>query len=300
MKSFISDSVKNHPIASAFAALVLICTIFWTIRLATNTKVIVKFKDLRPFHEKAPVYYKGFKVGHVIKIAPSGDYQNTIVTILIHPKMKLPANTTAKLKVHKTRWMHRDYIDLLYPENPETAHLKNGSVISGETSIDIHSYLANVSPDTYKQMEENAAATLQNLNDTTGMLFSVFSIINNVLSESESDLKNTVGNFASTSKSSSQIIDKIDNAISQQQLENTLSNIQAATFNANAAVMGFTGTATSVNRTIPNINTTLEGVNSIVANVDEITCGVKHTMRKRFGGLRLFFGKPTPPQCSCK
>lgn len=300
MKNFLANSIKKRPIISMFIAIVLIYTLFWCIELATNTKVIVKFKDLRPFHTSAPVYFKGFKVGHVIKIAPSGDYQNTIVTILIHPKMKLPANTSAKLKVHKTRWMHRDYLDLIYPESPDLAHLKNGSVISGETSVDLDSYLANVSPDTYKQMEDNISATLQNLNDTTGMLFSVFSIINNVLTESEADLKNTVNSFAKTSRSSSQIVGKIDNAISQQQLESTLSNIQAATFNANSAVLGFTGTAAGVNKTIPNINTTLDGVNSIVANVDEITCGIKHTMRKRFGGLRLFFGKPIPKNCTCK
>lgn len=300
MKNFLANSIKNHPIVSALTTIVIICTLFWYIKLATNTKVIVMFKDLRPFHTSAPVYFKGFKVGHVVKIAPSGDYQNTIVTILIHPKIKLPINTTAKLKVHKTRWMHRDYLDLIYPESPDLAYLKNGSVISGETSIDINSYLANISPDTYKQMEDNISATLQNLNDTTGMLFSVFSIINNILSESETDLKNTVNNFAKTSQSSSQIVSKIDNAISQQKLENTLSNIQAATFNANSAVLSFTGTATEINKTVPNINTTLDGVNSIVSNIDEITCGVKHTMRKHFGGLRLFFGKPIPKNCKCK
>lgn len=300
MKNLSSDFIKKYPFLTLFSTIVFVCVLFWTIQLATNTRVVVLFKDLRPFHYHAPVYFKGFKIGRVIKVAPTGNYQNTAVTILIHPKMKLPANTTAKLKVHKTRWAHKDYIDLLYPESPDLAYLKNNSVIKGENSIDIHSYLANISPETYEQMEENAAAILQNLNDTTGMLFSVFSIINNILSDAETDLKNTAGNFASTSRSTSRIAGKIDNAISQQQLVDTLSNVQAATFNANVAAKGLASTTIAASQSVPNINATLEGVNSVVANVDEITCGLKYTLRKKFGGLRLIFGRTIPSNCTCK
>lgn len=300
MKNLSANLIKKYPFLTLFSALVFVCVLFWTIQLATNTKVIVLFKDLRPFHYHAPVYFKGFKIGRVIKVAPTGNYQNTAVTILIHPKMKLPANTTAKLKVHKTRWAHKDYIDLMYPDSPDLAYLKNNSVIKGENSIDIHSYLANISPDTYEQMEENTSAILQNLNDTTGMLFSVFSIINNILSDSETDLKNTAGNFARTSRSTSQIVDKIDNAVSQQQLANTLSNIQAATFNANVAAIGLANTTTGTSQSVPNLNAALEGINSVVENVDEITCGLKHTLRKKFGGLRLFCGRTIPSNCTCK
>ena len=33
---------------------------------------------------------------------------------------------------------------------------------------------------------------------------------------------------------------------------------------------------------------------SKVANINEITCGIKETLKKRFGGLRLLFGQVIP------
>ena len=179
MKKLLTNFFKNNILMTTIFSAVLILCIMFMYKMISATKVHIEFKNLRPFHEKAPVYFNGFKIGKVTKIEPSKDYQSTIVTIAIHPKnFKLPINTTAKLKMHKTRWLHKDYIDLIYPDSPDLATLKNGSRISGKSSIDIHSYLASISPDSYEAMEENAAKILENLEDTTGMLYSIFAIIN--------------------------------------------------------------------------------------------------------------------------
>lgn len=300
MKNFLSKYIKKHPIFCIVLGTVLFVILFQAIQLTTNTKIVITFKDLRPFHCRAPVYFKGFKIGHVINVAPSKDYQTTLVTVLIHPKMKLPSNTSAKIKVHKTRWMHRDYIDLIYPETPSNACLKNNSVIEGKSSIDFNSYLASVSQDTYEEMEKNASAILKNLNESTEMLYSVLNIVNNILYDSQNNIKNTIGNVEQTTKSSSQIIGKIDNAISQQQLKDTISNVQSVTENANTTLNNLTSTTNNLNQATPNLDTTVDNVNSIIENVDEITCGIKQTLKKNFGVLRLLFGRPIPPCCSCK
>ena len=35
----------------------------------TNTYVTAEFKNLRPFHDRAPIYYNGFKIGRVVNVS---------------------------------------------------------------------------------------------------------------------------------------------------------------------------------------------------------------------------------------
>lgn len=292
MKKFFVDLYNNKILLTWLFFGIFICAILYMYHLLSQTRIQVEFDKLRPFHQKAPVYFRGYKIGKVVKIEPSDNYQNTLVTIILHPKnLKLPINTTAQLKMHKTKWMHRDYIDLIYPKSPDTLLLKRGSKIKGKSSIDIHSYLANISHDSYEKMEENAAGILENLNDTTGMLYSVFSIINGILTESENDIKSAMENFSKTSENTSQMMKKIDNSISELQLKNTFSNIEESSQHAKTTLYSLVQPANQTSETISNVNKTLFNTNCLISNMNEIICGVKYTMKKRFSGLRLLFGK---------
>ncbi len=292
MKKFWINLYNNKILFTWLAAITFLFAILFMYELLSETRIYVEFDKLRPFHEKAPVYFRGYKIGKVVKIMPSDNYQNTIVSIILHPKnLKLPLNTTAQLKMHKTKWMHRDYIDLIYPESPDSMLLKRGAKIKGKSSIDIHSYLANIPHESYAKMEENAAGILENLNDTTGMLYSVFAIINGILTESENDIKNAINNFSQTSKNTSQIMQKIDNSILEEQLKNTMSNINETTAHAKTTIYNLTTPSKQTNTIISNIDTTLKNTNCLIYNLNEIACGVKQTLKKRFSGLRLLFGR---------
>lgn len=292
MKKFWINLYNNKILFTWLAAITFLFAILFMYKLLNETRIYVEFDRLRPFHEKAPVYFRGYKIGKVVKIMPADNYQNTIVSIILHPKnLKLPINTTAQLKMHKTKWMHRDYIDLIYPETPDSMLLKRGSKIKGKSSIDIHSYLANIPHESYAKMEENAAGILENLNDTTGMLYSVFAIINGILTESENDIKNAINNFSQTSKNTSQIMQKIDNSILEEQLKNTMSNINETTAHAKTTIYNLTTPSKQTNTIISNIDTTLKNTNYLIYNLNEIACGVKQTLKKRFSGLRLLFGR---------
>lgn len=300
MKNFLNKLFKNHTILTIISVSILIMSFLILFKLLTTTRIYVEFKDLRPFHEKAPVYFKGYKIGKVVKIQPIDNYQSTLVTILLHPKnLNLPLNTTAKLKVHKTRWFHKDYIDLIYPDSPDLAKLKTGSKITGKSSIDIHSYLSNISPDSYEKMEENAANILANLDDTTGMLYSVFAIINSILTDNETNIKKALNNFEKTTNNTQSIMSKIDNSINQEKLTNTFDNINSSSIHAQNLLQVFGETTSHLNKTIPNINTTIENSRCLISNLNAITGGIKNTMCKRFTGLRLIFGKPIK-NCNCK
>ena len=78
----------------------------------TNTYITAEFKNLRPFHDRAPIYYNGFKIGKVVKVRPNKTYTSTIVTMRLHPHdLKLPVNISVNLKKEKNRWDKKfDYI----------------------------------------------------------------------------------------------------------------------------------------------------------------------------------------------
>ena len=74
--------------------------------MTQNTVVTItaEFKNLRPFHDRAPIYYNGFKIGKVVKVRPNDDYTSTILTLELHPnKLRLPINIVANLKKEKDR-----------------------------------------------------------------------------------------------------------------------------------------------------------------------------------------------------
>ena len=60
----------------------------------------------------------------------------------------------------------------------------------------------------------------------------------------------------------------------------------------------FTNTTKDINKTMPNVGLSLKNFQGITSNLNSITCGIKQTLKKPFGGLRLLFGKVIN-SCSC-
>lgn len=112
----------------------------------TNTYVTAEFKNLRPFHDRAPIYYNGFKIGRVVNVKPNKNYTATIVTMELHPHdMKLPINISVNLRKERNKWNRKfDYIDIIYPKDPSIFYLKNGDRVSGKHTVEFESYFANM------------------------------------------------------------------------------------------------------------------------------------------------------------
>lgn len=276
----------------AFLLLLSMFFIYWLVRELTYTRIKVEFENLRPFHTRAAVFYKGFEIGHVDSIKPANHYKTTIVTIAIHPlNTKLPINTEAKLKIHKTRWFHKDYIDLIYPDEPSPEFLKNGSVIKGTSSVDLNSYTSSISHETYEKMEKNIDNILENLDGSTGLLFSIFAIIQEVLQESQNDIKKTMANLQSTTYSSSKIVQKFDNSIKEEHLETSVSNFVDFSGGIRKSADEISAVIEQFNQNAPIISSIMCESNGIAKNLNEITCGIRKTLSKSFGGIRLLFGK---------
>ena len=78
---------------------------------------------------------------------------------------------------------------------------------------------------------------------------------------------------------------KIDNSINQDTLDDTMSNIEQTSKNINYIL-------SNANETLmPSIDSTSENVSDITDNINAITCGIRKTLRKKCGMIRLIFGQ---------
>ena len=257
----------------------------------TNTYVTAEFKNLRPFHDRAPIYYNGFKIGKVVKVRPNKTYTSTIVTMRLHPHdLKLPVNISVNLKKEKNRWDKKfDYIDIIYPEEPSQFFLKDGDRIAGDTTIDMESYLANQDPDSLDAIKADAAEAVKNLNVTIQVLGDLFSTLNTMASDvspnvvkASSDLQHSTENFVKISKNVDLTTSNLNGAFDDKRMDATAKNVQLVTRNVKLMT-------NELNKTIPQLGCTIEEVNKVLCNIDEMTTGLNCTMKKPFGGLRSPF-----------
>ncbi len=260
----------------------------------TSTFVTAEFKNLRPFHSKAPIYYNGFNIGRVVKVRPNKEYTATIVTLWLHPHdLKLPVNVSANLKKERNRHDKKfDYIDIVYPEKPSGFYLKDGDKIAGKTTVELDSYLSNMDPDSLDSIKADFAESVQNLNVTLQTLGELFATLNSMAEEvkpdilkSSSNLSVTTDNIVKVSQNAKSLTDNINNALPEDRINTTAKNVQI--ISKNVKVM-----SNELNKTMPQIKCTVCEANRVLENVEEMTAGLNCTMKKPFGGLRLIFGSP--------
>ena len=268
-----------------FALITLAGLGFYIYKLTTYTYVTAKFKELRPIHEKLPVYYKGLVVGKAREQRHSEDYNHTLIHLVLYPKnLLLPDNTTVMLKKEKHHDKERDFLELVYPKEPSTTMIADGAVLEGKATVDVDTFMANQNPDDLEAIKQNLAQSSENLNVALEGLAMVFESVNEILKENQKNLYTTTGNLSKATRNLDNVTQKIDKSVQQKRLDNTISNLETLSANLN-------GTTTSVNGVIPHIDATMCQVQGLATNANAISCGVRKTLRKRFGGLRLLFGK---------
>lgn len=269
----------------------------------SNTYVTAEFKNLRPFHDRAPIYYNGFKIGKVVRVRPNDNYTATIVTMELHPNnLRLPINIQAHLKKEKNKHDKKfDYIDIIYPEHPSQFFLKDGDRIAGKTTVDLESYLANQDPDSLDAIKGDIADSVKNLNITIQTLGDLFATLNSMAQEvkpnvvkASSDLSLSANNFVRVSENVNTLSGNVNGALSEERLNATAKNMQIVSKNVKVMTSEF-------NKTVPQIGCTVNEVNRVLCNLEEMTAGLNCTMKKPFGGLRLIFGSPVGKKnCGCR
>lgn len=269
----------------------------------TNTYITAEFKNLRPFHEHAPIYYNGFKIGRVVKTRPNKEYTSTIITMELHPHdLKLPTNIIANLKKEKDNNDNKfDYIDIIYPKEPSGYFIKDGDKIAGKTTVELETFLANQDPDSLEAIKADFAESVKSLNITIQTLGDLFSSLNSMVEEvrpnfvkASSDLTESTSNFAKVSQNINTLSDNVNSSLTRERMNSTSKNVQIMSRNMKVLT-------NELNKSVPQIQCALEQANRILYNVDEMTGGLNCTMKKPFGGFRLFFGSPIcKNKCKCK
>lgn len=298
MKKFIKNIWAKHKLMLALIFVLSAC-IITLYRMVMYTYITVRFKEARPFHHHAPVFYKGHKVGKIVGVRHSKDYQHTLVKLVLYPHdLNLPENMTAKLKIIKRGRFEKDYVDLIYPENPNPIRLKNKSVIDGTTTIDAHSFFSSMDTENLEAMEKNASDTLANLESSTAGLNDLLSMANAIVEENRENINISAKNLALASSNTNRLTSRIDRTITQEKLQTVFDNVDEASTNVKSITQTFTGvsenlggTTNAIGQSMPMLECALANATAVTANLKEITAGIKCTMRKPFGGLRILFGR---------
>ena len=232
-------------------------------------RISVKFEDLEPFNGNIPVYYKGFKIG-------SSD--------------KIPQNIKAALKTSD----NKQYIKILYPDSPTVARLKQGNIIEGKYNKNLDNIIDDtLNGENGEDIMGSASNLMENANNTVTSLGNVFDEITGILQDIRPHVKVSVANIEKTTTHLSNVADNLDNALGRTPTKNSVDNIEATTENLKKMTSDLNYITTQIDEvSVPIINSILCDTNYEMKNTKEITHGIKCTLKKKMGMMKLFFGKP--------
>ena len=262
-----------------------------------HMNIVVKFEDLEPLEKQMNVYYKGFKVGRTIKIYPDKDYRHTYVKIKLHPRnINLPENITAKIRKSK---IGPGYINLIYPDAPTLARIKNYTEIKGTASKDFNSVIdEKLDSETVDEIIIDTTNLIENANTAVKNLSDIFVEVKEVIQDSKNDIKLATTNLAKTSASLEEMARNLNSSLDKEVMSNSVNNIETTTSNIKNITEDLSEITNQIDKTtMPIVNSVLCQTHSTVKNVNEITSGVKNTLKKRFGLGKLMFGRPISNDC---
>ena len=271
-------------------AILVVIFFFYLFYILGTTKITIRFEDLEPLKQHLPVYYNGFKLGHTTSIYPSKDYKSTMVDARIVLKnLKLPANTSAVLR----RKEKKDYIELEYPNAPYIQTLRHKDVIEGHLGIDFEHFLQSQAENGgFDQIKDNVNNTIISAGDTFEALTEMINVITDILKDAQPVIQDSVNNINITSKNLADSSLQVKKSLEKGYLDKSLYNLEQTSNNLVLTTKNTNGFTDGLNKqSSVLINCLLKNLNTVVNNINQIIVGIGNTLSKKFGGLRLFFGK---------
>lgn len=279
----------------SFIALIFIIfgSIFMTryiIQSAKQTHIKAEFTELAPFNVKMPVYFKGFKIGKITKIEPKDDFTSTLMYVTLFPeKIKFPQNITLHIKTYKK---NLTYAEIELPDKPDDKILKDGGVIQGRTNMSLDSILEKQAENgSFDLIIVNLGEITTNINNAAKELEGLLKDVRVTFKNNENFITVSTRNLSQATTHLSRTSVNISSTVDQKSLDRTMKNIEETSKNMKNITK-------NIDCATRNLSETMEHVNGISENVDGITNSVNCTMKNRFGGFRLFFGK-ADQNCKC-
>lgn len=268
---------------------------------STHTYIRAEFQHLDPFPAKMPVYYKGYKLGSTLKNEISKDFTKTILYIRLKQRgLHLPKNITAEIKNQSGSY----YVEIVCPQKPAKRYIRSGDLIKGKTYSEIEAttklnqaYLVSLA-----QKGDSLISSATKLTDNADRLVS---LVQDVINENRDDIKTSTNNLKVTTQNLAVIttdvkelaqkantsINKKDIQASTQNLKIITNDLTRITNNLIPITQNLKDTTSNILNGLPKLDNLLDKITSVVSNINEILQGLKNTLKQRFSGFRIMFGK---------
>lgn len=281
----------------SFIILILILAgIVWLLiyidKSAHYTRIKAEFTELEPFPAHMPVFFKGFRIGKITKIEPKDDYTATQMSITLFPRdLNFPKNVYVRVKSYKDDY---DYVEIELPELASEQLLKSGDIIKGKSNITFESLLKkHAESGSLDLIIESLGEITESINKTVLQADGLLADVRKTLKANQNYITLTTKNLSEATGSLYKTTVKIDGSVDKKTLNTTMKNLEQTTQNIQQITK-------NIDCATRNLTDTMNQVNEISENINGITNSVNCTMKKRFGGFRLIFGKPDQCCTKCK
>lgn len=272
-------------------AVLFITALLFVANDFSQYRITAEFEELEPINSGISVYFKGFRLGKVSRVYPSPNFTKTNVDMILRARnLNLPENITAKVKVKD----EHEYIELIYPKEPTDKRLRRHSLIKGEKTITWSSFLVNNSDSgDMQEFRDNLNILVVNAGNTLMAITDLIIMGTDILNDLRPSIKASGENLQIATKNLAEVTTNLNQATNNGKLDNTFNNLEETSRNLNSATNYITGISTRFDKeTISLLNCFLKNANVIAININDIIKGLKDTLSKRFGTMKVFFGKP--------
>lgn len=261
------------------------------VHITKQTHIKAEFTELAPFSKKMPVYFKGFKIGKITKIVPKDDFTTTLMHVTLFPEeISFPQNIYLQVRSYKK---NLTYAEIMLPDEPSVKKLKDGNIIKGKTNMSFDSIIERQSENgSFDLIITTVGEIAVNVNKTVQELEGLLKDVRTTFKNNENYISISTRNLSTATSHLNRTTLNISSTVDQKSLDRTMKNVEDTSKNLKSITK-------SVDCATRNLSETMEHINEITANVSGITESIDCTMKDRFGGFRLFFGKPSK-KCKCK
>lgn len=280
--------------------IILVCfALLLGIQIYRNTfYVTVRFKELGPVSKHMAAYYNGFKIGKIVKIEPDKDFKHILVKVNLNIRnLKLPQNTTVHVKNFPSGEL---YLQFIYPTAPALKNITRGEILEGISPYRLEEFMIGqnmsgvtdiVSVHVIKALEAMEVANME-----MKMFFTTSSMLMN---ENKNEVKASIQNVVKMTQSLAQAAEnlnqstkKINDAIDTQTIKGSTTGIKDSAENIKTITGNIKEATKDIDKTIKKIDSTMTHANRTAKNLECMSEGLNEALSKRFGGIRVMFGKP--------
>lgn len=273
------------------------------INYFNHTYIKAEFNKMDPMPPRMGVYYKGYKLGTTQKVKISKDFKTTYLYIALNQRgLQLPKNITVRIKNYDE---DTKYVDIIYPTAPMLKYIRTGDVVKGESGYTF-SGISDINQAHLDDLSEKGGDLLSSATKTTDALTELFDLVTEILTENRENihdsttyLRNSMANLEISTANLKGLSQKVNDEITRETIRKSATNIEMTTSNFANSSKEFISISGNFNKTssdfsvlVPKLSVLIDAVQLVVCNINDIVVGVKKTLQQRFGGARIFLGKP--------